>query len=89
MEGAQPAQAGRGGTGRYCAACALQGRAARQQSRLAAGSRAWPTHVNLHLPVEAITQQKIVSHPDAVWLHGVPLPVIVVAYVRVVKVANL
>ena len=38
-------------------------------------------HVNLHLPVETVVEEKIVSHSDTMRLHGVPLPVVVITYI--------
>ena len=38
-------------------------------------------HVDLHLAVEAVVEQQVVRHADAVRLHGVALAVVVVANV--------
>ena len=38
-------------------------------------------HIDLHLAVEAVVEQQVVRHADAVRLHGVALPVVVVANV--------
>jgi len=37
--------------------------------------------VDLHLSVESIVEEKVVSHAYAVRLHGVTLPIVVVTYV--------
>ena len=39
------------------------------------------SHVYLHLSVEPVVQQQVVSHSDPVRLHGVPLPIVVITYV--------
>ena len=46
----------------------------------------WPEH--LHLVVQAIVDDKGVSHSDAMRFHGVALTVVVVANIRVVEVGN-
>jgi hypothetical protein len=43
---------------------------------------------HLHLVEEAVAPQQRVRHADAVRLHRVPLPVVVVAHLRVVEVAH-
>lgn len=37
------------------------------------------THVDLHVLVEAIVLDEVVSHPYPVWLHGMPLAIVVVS----------
>lgn len=37
------------------------------------------TYIYLHLSVEAIVEQQIVSHADSVGLHGVPLTIVVIS----------
>lgn len=37
------------------------------------------TYVDLHLPVQSIVQQEVVGHAYAMRLHGVALPIVVVA----------
>ena len=37
--------------------------------------------VDLHLPVESIVEQKVVGHPYPMGLHGMSLPIVVVANV--------
>lgn len=37
------------------------------------------THIDLHLPVEAVVQQQVVGHPDPVGLHRMPLAIIIVS----------
>lgn len=44
--------------------------------------------VHLHLVEEAVARQQRVRHPDAVRLHRMALPVVVVAHIRVVEVAH-
>merc|ERR1711971_45429 len=44
--------------------------------------------VDLHLPVEPIVEQKVVGHPYPMGLHGVTLPIVVVANVTVIVVAD-
>ena len=39
------------------------------------------THIDLHLPVETIVEQKVVGHPHSLGLHRVALAVVVVANV--------
>ena len=46
------------------------------------------THVDLHLLVEAIVEQQVVSHANTMRLHGMALAIVVVANVRVVEVAH-
>lgn len=36
------------------------------------------TYVDFHLPVQAVVEQQVVGHPDAVRFHGVSLAVVVV-----------
>ncbi|BAS98379.1 Os06g0583501, partial [Oryza sativa Japonica Group] len=43
---------------------------------------------HLHLVEEAVVGEQRVGHPDAVRLHRVPLPVVVVPHLRVVEVAH-
>ena len=44
---------------------------------LVAGHRLWPE--DLHLAVQAVIHDEVVRHANAVRLHGVPLPVVIVA----------
>ena len=44
--------------------------------------------VDLHLVEEAVAGEQRVRHPDALRLHRVALPVVVVAHLRVVEVAD-
>lgn len=37
------------------------------------------SYIYLHLSVESIVEQQVVSHADPVGLHGVPLPVVIVS----------
>ena len=39
------------------------------------------TYVDLHLPVETVVEQQVVSHPHSLRLHRMSLPIVVVAYV--------
>jgi hypothetical protein len=41
--------------------------------------------INLHLSVESIVEEKVVGHTNTVRLHGVTLPIVVVAYVTYKK----
>lgn len=43
--------------------------------------RSVPRSVDLHLFVEAVVEQKVVCHPDAVWLHRMTVAVVVVAHI--------
>jgi hypothetical protein len=48
----------------------------------ASGSDLWSTvctYVDLHLSVQAIVQDEVMGHSDAMRLHGVPRPVVVVS----------
>mmetsp|Transcript_21755 Transcript_21755/g.64501 ORF Transcript_21755/g.64501 Transcript_21755/m.64501 type:complete len:428 (+) Transcript_21755:163-1446(+) len=55
-------------------------------AQLIEGGRARP--VDLHLLVEAIVEQQVVSHANTMRLHGMALAIVVVANVRVVEVAH-
>ena len=44
--------------------------------------------VDLHLPVEAVVEEKVVRHPHPVGLHGVALPIVVVPDITVVVVTH-
>lgn len=37
------------------------------------------THINLHLPIESIVQQKVMGHPYPMRLHGMTLTIVVVS----------
>lgn len=41
-------------------------------------SRSLKAYINLHLSVEAIVEQEVVSHADPVGLHGMTLTVVVI-----------
>mmetsp|Transcript_21840 Transcript_21840/g.55418 ORF Transcript_21840/g.55418 Transcript_21840/m.55418 type:complete len:490 (-) Transcript_21840:14-1483(-) len=45
--------------------------------------------IDLHLLVEPIVEQQVVRHPNAVGLHRVPLPIVEVANLGVIEVADL
>uniref|UniRef100_A0A3Q1FDU8 Uncharacterized protein n=1 Tax=Acanthochromis polyacanthus TaxID=80966 RepID=A0A3Q1FDU8_9TELE len=37
------------------------------------------TYIDLHFPVQSIVEKQVVSHPDAVRFHGMPLPIVVIS----------
>lgn len=41
----------------------------------------WTRSIHFKMSVEAIVEKQMVTHPDAMWLHNMPLPIVVVANV--------
>uniref|UniRef100_A0A3P9MM15 Uncharacterized protein n=1 Tax=Oryzias latipes TaxID=8090 RepID=A0A3P9MM15_ORYLA len=44
-----------------------------------------PTHIDLHLPVQSIVEEKVVGHADPVGFHGMPLAVVIVSHIACVR----
>uniref|UniRef100_A0A3P9J304 Uncharacterized protein n=1 Tax=Oryzias latipes TaxID=8090 RepID=A0A3P9J304_ORYLA len=43
------------------------------------------THIDLHLPVQSIVEEKVVGHADPVGFHGMPLAVVIVSHIACVR----
>lgn len=37
------------------------------------------SYIDFHFSVQSVVQQQVMRHPDPVWLHGMPLAIVIIS----------